>query len=54
MTVNQTQVAFNKDQKGLYDKLKKKGLTSKPFPAFVRDSFYEKVDELNPKLKEVK
>ena len=47
----QYKIAFNKDQKELYDKLKKKGLTSKPFPVFVRDSFYDKVDELNANKK---
>jgi hypothetical protein len=46
-------VAFNKDQKELYDKLKEKGLTSKPFSVFVRDAFYNEVDKLNPKQKEV-
>lgn len=45
--VEQTQVAFNREQKKIYDKLKKKGLTSKPFPVFVRDAFYEKVDQIN-------
>ena len=49
--LRQFQVAFNKDQKELYDKLKEKGLTSKPFPVFVRDAFYDKVDELNTKKK---
>ena len=47
----QHKVSFNKDQKELYNKVKKKRLTSKPFPAFVRDAFYDKIDELNAKKK---
>ena len=47
----QYKVAFNKDQKELHNKLKKKGLTSKPFPVFVRDAFYDKVDDLNANKK---
>jgi hypothetical protein len=36
----------------MYDKLKEKGLTSKPFPVFVRDAFYDKFDKIS--LKKIK
>lgn len=46
---NQYQVAFNEEAYKLYEDLKAKGLTSQPFPEFVKDAFYDKVDDIRAK-----
>lgn len=43
----QHKVGFNPDQKEMWEQLRKQGLTSKPFPTFVKDAFYDAIDKLN-------
>lgn len=39
-------VWFNKDQKEIFEILKKDGLTSKSFQDFVKDAFHDKADDI--------
>ncbi len=43
----QISVMFNPEQKKLWERLKKDGQTSQPFPEFVKNAFYEAIDRLN-------
>jgi hypothetical protein len=45
----QIKVAFNDAHKSLYDELFEKKLISKDFNNFVRDAFYDKIDDIRLK-----
>ena len=46
---NQHKVAFNDDQKQVWEILQIQGLTSQSFPDFVKGAFHNKVDDIRIK-----